>query len=344
MRKINQEISDKTTIEEILSQSKICRIAMVDEGQAYLLPLNYGYKNNCIYIHSASSGKKLEVLRANPQVCFEIEQQAELVKSEKACNWATIYRSVVGNGKVEILTDFAEKQRALEIIMAHNGAPELIDFETKQVNSIVILKLSIEKLTAKQSGNWEKMHKNAEIKFETDRLSMKEITWTDLENIHGLHLIPEVDEFNTLGIPKSLEETRKLISRDIQAQTENPRTSYCWAINLKDSGKFIGLAGMHVSNDKFRLGEIYYKFHPDYWGNGYATETAKRLIELGFEELKLHKVEAGVAVGNIRSVNVLEKSGMQREGLRRKILPIRGEWVDNYHYAIVEDDPINLPN
>jgi ribosomal-protein-alanine N-acetyltransferase len=53
----------------------------------------------------------------------------------------------------------------------------------------------------------------------------------------------------------------------------------------------------------------------------------------------LHKVEAGVATENIRSINVLEKSGMIQEGLRRKILPIRGAWIDNYHYAIVEDDP-----
>lgn len=338
MRKINQEITDKVIIEDILSQSKICRIAMVDNGIPYILPFNYGYQNNCIYIHSASSGKKIDVLLNNPQVCFELEYQADVVKSEKACKWATVYRSIVGYGKVEIITDFQKKQKGLEIIMAHNGAPELIDFEAKQVESIIILKLSIEKLTAKQSGNWEKMHKKAERNFETDRLSMKEITWFDLENIHGLHLIPEVDEFNTLGIPKSLEETRRLVKRDIEAQTKNPRTSYCWAIALKESGKFIGLAGLHLSNDKFRLGEIYYKFHPEYWGNGYATETAKGLIRLGFEDFKLHKVEAGVAVENVKSIKVLEKSGMQREGLRKKILPIRGEWVDNYHYAIVEDD------
>jgi len=56
-------------------------------------------------------------------------------------------------------------------------------------------------------------------------------------------------------------------------------------------------------------------------------------------EMKLHKLEAGVATGNIASVKVLEKTGMIREGLRRKILPIRGKWMDNYHYGIVEDDP-----
>jgi ribosomal-protein-alanine N-acetyltransferase len=102
---------------------------------------------------------------------------------------------------------------------------------------------------------------------------------------------------------------------------------------------FIGLAGLTLSNDKFRLGEIYYKLNPIYWEKGYATEVSRALIKSGFEYFHLHKVEAGVAVQNVRSIKVLEKSGMTREGLRRKILPIRGNWIDNYHYAIVEDDP-----
>lgn len=63
------------------------------------------------------------------------------------------------------------------------------------------------------------------------------------------------------------------------------------------------------------------------------------MIRTGFDKFHLHKVEAGVATENIKSVRILEKCGMTREGLRRKILPIRGEWIDNYHYAIVEDDP-----
>ncbi|MBN2773325.1 MAG: GNAT family N-acetyltransferase, partial [Prolixibacteraceae bacterium] len=156
--------------------------------------------------------------------------------------------------------------------------------------------------------------------------------------IHRLHSFPEVEEFNTIGIPEKLEDTIKLMQPAIDGQRIFPRKSFTWKILLKDSGKFIGLAGMFLSNDKFRLGEMYYKFFPEFWGNGYATEVCKKLINTGFEKMNLHKVEAGVATGNIASIRVLEKAGMKREGLRRKILPIRGQWVDNYHYAVVEDD------
>jgi len=173
----------------------------------------------------------------------------------------------------------------------------------------------------------------------TERLLLREITWNDLENIHNLHSIAEVDEYNTLGIPKNMEETRELIRPDIEAKRMDPQSRYTWRIILQNSGEFIGLAGMILSNDKFKLGEIYYKLLPEYWGKGYATEVAKNLILAGFEKFQMHKVEAGVATDNERSIRVLEKVGMTREGLRRKILPIRGVWKDNYHYAIVEDDP-----
>jgi ribosomal-protein-alanine N-acetyltransferase len=177
------------------------------------------------------------------------------------------------------------------------------------------------------------------MKIESNRLILKEITWDDLELIHKLHSIPEVDEFNTLGIPKNIEETKELIRPIIEGQFKTPQGSYTWKIILKELNEFIGLAGMKLSCDKFKLGEIYYKLLPDHWGKGYASEVSKTLIKLGFETFNLHKVEAGVATDNIKSIRVLEKLGMTREGLRRKILPIRGEWKDNFHYAIVEDDP-----
>jgi RimJ/RimL family protein N-acetyltransferase len=172
----------------------------------------------------------------------------------------------------------------------------------------------------------------------TERLLLREITWNDLEDIHRLHSKPEVDEYNTLGIPKNLDETRELMRPDIEIK-KDPQLRYTWRIILANTGDFIGLAAMTLSNDKYRLGEIYYKLLPECWGKGYATEAAKSLIVAGFDKFNLHKVEAGVATDNERSIRVLEKVGMTREGLRRKILPIRGEWKDNYHYAIVEDDP-----
>jgi RimJ/RimL family protein N-acetyltransferase len=177
------------------------------------------------------------------------------------------------------------------------------------------------------------------MELESKRLKLSEVTWNDVDNIHMLYSFPEVDKYNTMGIPQNIEKTKELIKTMIEFQNKDNRKSYTWKILRKDSGEFIGTAGITLSANRFRLGEIFYELLPSQWGQGYATEIAKTLIEAGFHDFHLHRIEAGVATENIRSIRVLEKSGMMREGLRRKILPIRGEWKDNYHYAIVEDDP-----
>lgn len=157
MRKAHQKITDLSILEEILTRSKICRLAMIDNGLPFVLPFNFGYHENCIYIHSAPVGKKITILKENPLVCFEIEQHAEIIEDEIACKWSTLYRSVVGYGNVEIVTEFEEKKRDLEIIMAQHGATGKMEFESKEVEFIVVLKLKIESMTGKQSSNWNRL-------------------------------------------------------------------------------------------------------------------------------------------------------------------------------------------
>ena len=96
--------------------------------------------------------------------------------------------------------------------------------------------------------------------------------------------------------------------------------------------------GLNLASQKFKSGEIWYKLHPNYWGKGYATEALNRALDFGFDELKLHRIQAGCAVENIGSIRVLEKVGMTREGHKRKILPLKSGWSDNYHYALLETD------
>ncbi len=178
------------------------------------------------------------------------------------------------------------------------------------------------------------------MKILTERLELTEISWPDLENIHNLQSIFEVDEFNTVGIPKDIEETREKIKPFMEAKESAPQTKYTWNIKIKETNEFIGLAGLSLTQDRFKMGEIFYKLAPAYWGKGFATEVALMLVEVGFEKFKLHRIQAGCAVKNSKSVRVLEKSGMKREGIYRKILPIRGEWVDSYIYSIIEDERI----
>ena len=160
----------------------------------------------------------------------------------------------------------------------------------------------------------------------------------DIKNIHTLHSLPEVDRFNSLDIPDSIQTTRNLVSGWLQLQKSQPRLSYIFCINLKISNEFIGLVAMNLREIKFRNAEIWIKIHPDYWNIGFGTEVINKIVHFGFNDLNLHRIEAGCATGNTASGRMLEKAGMLKEGTKRKILPVRGEWLDAYSYAILEED------
>lgn len=155
MRKSNQEITDRETLEEILSGNVICRLAFADPGGPYLLPFNFGYRNGVIYIHSAPDGRKIDLLRNDNRVCFEVEDSVQVVPHETACGWATRYRSVIGTGNAEIVTGEDGKREGLQVIMAQHGAPGMTGFLTGNLDRMVVLKITISSLSGKRSGNWD---------------------------------------------------------------------------------------------------------------------------------------------------------------------------------------------
>lgn len=173
----------------------------------------------------------------------------------------------------------------------------------------------------------------------THRLRLTPITKEHLLPIHDLHAQPETDAYNTLGIPKNSIETAMVIQPWITANDLPKIKNYTLAITLKKKAIFIGLFGLKLGNPKYNGAEVWYKIHPKYWNNGYATEALKEVLNFGFNTLKLHRIEAGCAVANLASIKVLEKVGMLREGRCRKILPLATGWADNFEYAILSSDP-----
>ncbi len=172
----------------------------------------------------------------------------------------------------------------------------------------------------------------------TTRLLLRELAWGDLADIHRLHTYPEVAQFNTLNIPRDQQDTQEVMRPTVEDATKATRTHYGWTIRTADKRLFVGEAGLNLSPARHRRGEIFYKLLPEHWGQGYATEVAQALVKFGFGTLNLHRIEAGVATENHASVRVLEKIGMTREGIGRKILSTPAGWRDNYSYAILEDD------
>ncbi len=177
-----------------------------------------------------------------------------------------------------------------------------------------------------------------EVEILTERTKSRLIVIADLNSIHELLSLPETDKYNALGIPKNREETKSIIQPWIQENQLSVIKNYTFVIEQKEMGKFIGLFGLKLGSEKYKRAEVWYKIHSDFWNNGYATEVLKEIINFSFDILKLHRIQAGCAVENIGSINVLEKSGMLKEGRGRQVLPLKTGWSDNFEYSILDTD------
>ena len=172
------------------------------------------------------------------------------------------------------------------------------------------------------------------IVLQTQRLTLIPLTAAHVSAVFALHALPAVAAFNTIGIPKDQSTTEAILAPKLDPANKD---HLGWIIANKQ-GVFMGEISLILAPERFKKGEISYSLHPDYWGKGFATAAVKTLLEHAFNSLDLHRVEAGVAVENAKSIRVLEKVGMQREGRHRKILPLKTGWSDNYSYAILKAD------
>jgi len=150
MRRSDKEVTDKKAIEDIILRSNVCKLAMCAENMPYIVPLCFGFKNSTLYFHSAPKGKKIEILKKNPNVCFEFEILTQVVKSEQACKWGMKYRSVIGFGKAGFIADGDLKRQAFDIIMNQYADGPFI-YEEASLKSTVIIKVDIYSMTGKQS-------------------------------------------------------------------------------------------------------------------------------------------------------------------------------------------------
>ena len=152
MRRQDKEITDIKAIENIIERSLVCRLALSDNGQPYIVPLSFGYQDKTLYFHVAREGRKLDILRNNNNVCFEFDIDQKIVGGKKACNWSMKYRSVIGFGKAKVLDDFELKKTALDCIMKHYADEGPFEFPVESLQRTVIIKVDIEQMSGKVSG------------------------------------------------------------------------------------------------------------------------------------------------------------------------------------------------
>jgi nitroimidazol reductase NimA-like FMN-containing flavoprotein (pyridoxamine 5'-phosphate oxidase superfamily) len=154
MRRVDKEIKDKEIIVSILQEADHCVLALSDNNKPYIVPMNFGYKDRFLYLHSSPEGRKIEILKENNKVSFGVQIKTQLVKSKSPCNWGMKYMSVIGEGYAHFVKDSKDKIEALNIIMAKysNNESDIFNYSDTSLNRIVLIKVEIIGLKGKISG------------------------------------------------------------------------------------------------------------------------------------------------------------------------------------------------
>lgn len=152
MRRSDREIKDRETIDRILHAAPVCRLALCDGDRPYVIPMSYGYDGKSLYFHCASEGRKLDLVRRNPNACFEVDMDVEVAARGTACSWGLRFRSVVGFGRVTIVADPEGKRRALAALMAHYGG-SLDGVGDESVRSVCVLCLDVAEVSGKAAAD-----------------------------------------------------------------------------------------------------------------------------------------------------------------------------------------------
>ena len=153
MRRKDREITEDEIIKDIINRADVCRIALAVENEPYIVTMNFGFipeGNGILYFHCANKGRKLDMIRKNGHVCFQMDTDHKLYEGEKGCDWGMNFLSIVGYGIISIITDNDKKTEGLNAIMKHYGATDDITYNENVVKKTTILRLDISEITAKK--------------------------------------------------------------------------------------------------------------------------------------------------------------------------------------------------
>ena len=160
MTKRERQVTDQQQILEILDKGKVLHLGLAVDNEPYVVPMNYGYAMEdgklVLYLHSATRGKKLDMIAANPKVFFEIDCDIQPFEGEKPCQYGLVYSSVMGKGTARIVEDVQDKMKAMTVLMKTQSGKDF-EFNERLVSIVAVIRIDVAEYTAKHRPLPEKM-------------------------------------------------------------------------------------------------------------------------------------------------------------------------------------------
>jgi len=170
----------------------------------------------------------------------------------------------------------------------------------------------------------------------TNRLLLRQIQAKDAEALFPIFSDAEAMQFYGHEPHRTIDDTRELI-RQMEGRYAR-RESIRWGITLKGEDRLIGTCGFHHFDEGFHRAETGYELHRDFWGKGIMTEAMRAILDYGFGELGLHRVEAIIDIVNERSKALLVKLGFRYEGNLRGRFYFQGRFEDEHYFGLIKGE------
>lgn len=154
MRRKDRELTNMADIEAVLKKAFVCHLGLTDKDQPYIVPMNYGYEEGHIYLHGADAGRKIDIIKKNNKVCFEMELfESEIIKGgDQPCDWGTAFRSVIGFGTAKLLQTPEEKTKGLNVILKSHDDRDFT-FPEKMLEATAVIDITINEMTGKAAND-----------------------------------------------------------------------------------------------------------------------------------------------------------------------------------------------
>lgn len=154
MRRKDREITERAEIDAVIHAGKILHLALADNNVPFLVPVCYAYDGKALFFHSAKAGAKIDILKRNPIVCFEITGEHGVIEDESACGFEISHRTVIGFGRAVFVEDEAEKIDALSRIVAR-FTDKVFVYPPESVVRTAVVRIDVTSLTGKKNQKIE---------------------------------------------------------------------------------------------------------------------------------------------------------------------------------------------
>lgn len=143
---------DKGEVVEFLEKCDVGRLGTCVDNRPYITPVHYTYSGGCVYFHCALVGHKIDNIKSNENVCFEVDEMMSIIKDENPCEMSTNYRSVVIFGKASVVENEDEKLEALRMIVEKHSEDKSVALRLQKKNlaSTLLVKIVPDIITGKK--------------------------------------------------------------------------------------------------------------------------------------------------------------------------------------------------